>query len=114
IFLQADTAAYPELRVVVVMHGDRMSYASSLDAALRGLVEGGPPPTPAAAGVPGVPEAPGARGVTDGLAQRANDAFASYLRLLGEHRFREAGAALDALSRTLEELEGPSALLDER
>ncbi|KYF95946.1 hypothetical protein BE20_43670 [Sorangium cellulosum] len=114
IFLQADTAAYPELRVVVVMHGDRMSFASSLDAALRGLLEGGPPPTPAAAGVPGVPEAPGARGVTDGLAQRANDAFASYLRLLGEHRFHEAGAALEALSRTLEELKGPSALLDER
>ncbi|WP_437320182.1 UPF0182 family protein [Sorangium sp. So ce385] len=114
IFLQADTAAYPELRVVVVMHGDRMSYASSLDAALRGLVEGGPPPEPAAGGLPGVPEAPGARGVTDALAQRANDAFASYLRLLGERRFHEAAGALDALSRTLEELEGPSALLDER
>ncbi|WP_437589052.1 UPF0182 family protein [Sorangium sp. So ce1000] len=111
IFLQADTAAYPELRVVVLMHGDRMSYASSLDAALRGLVEGGPPPTPAAAGLPGVPEAPGALA---GLAQRANDAFASYLRLLGERRFHEAAAALEALSRTLEELQGPSALLDER
>ncbi|WP_437679071.1 UPF0182 family protein [Sorangium sp. So ce131] len=115
IFLQADTAAYPELRVVVVMHGDRMSYASSLDGALRGLIEAGPPPEPAAAGLPGVPEAaPGARGVTDALAQRANDAFASYLRLLGERRFHEAAAALETLSRTLAELEGPSALLDGR
>ncbi|WP_438025270.1 UPF0182 family protein [Sorangium sp. So ce233] len=111
IFLQADTAAYPELRVVVVMHGDRMSYASSLDAALRGLVEGGPPPAPAAAGLPGVPEAPGAPG---GLAQQANEAFASYLRLLGERRFHEAAVELAALSQTLEELQGPSALPDER
>ncbi|WP_437978364.1 UPF0182 family protein [Sorangium sp. So ce295] len=114
IFLQADTAAYPELRVVVVMHGDRMSYASSLDAALRGLVDGGAPPAAAAAGLPGVPEAPGEPGVTDGLEQRANDAFASYLRLLGERRFHEAATELEALSRTLEELQGPSALLDER
>ncbi|WP_437512109.1 UPF0182 family protein [Sorangium sp. So ce1099] len=114
IFLQADTAAYPELRIVVVMHGDRISYASSLDAALRGLVEGGTPPAPAAAGLLGVSEAPGALGVTDALAQRANDAFASYLRLLGERRFREAALELEALSRTLEELRGPSALLDER
>jgi uncharacterized membrane protein (UPF0182 family) len=27
IYLQAETAAYPELRLVVVMHGDNMSYA---------------------------------------------------------------------------------------
>ncbi|WCQ88446.1 hypothetical protein NQZ70_01123 [Sorangium sp. Soce836] len=114
IFLQADTAAYPELRVVMVMHGDRMSYTSSLDAALRGLVDGGAPPAAAAAGLPGVPEAPGGPGVTDGLAQRANEAYASYLRLLGEHRFHEAAAELEALSRTLEEFQGPSASLDER
>ncbi|MGK4005241.1 UPF0182 family protein [Sorangium sp. So ce1036] len=111
IFLQADTAAYPELRVVVVMHGDRMSYASSLDAALRGLVEGGPPPAPATAGLPGVPEAEDA---VSGLAERANESFGSYLRLLGERRFQEAAVELELLSRTLEELAGPVALPGER
>ncbi|WP_437737485.1 UPF0182 family protein [Sorangium sp. So ce1335] len=108
IFLQADTAAYPELRVVVVMHGDRMSYASSLDAALRGLVEGGPTPAPAAAGPPGVP------GTTVGLAQQANESFENTLRLLGERRFHEAAVELETLSRTLEELQDPSAAPDER
>ncbi|WP_437640485.1 UPF0182 family protein [Sorangium sp. So ce854] len=108
IFLQADTAAYPELRVVVVMHGDRMSYASSLDAALRGLVEGGPTPAPAAAGLPGVPEA------TVGRAQQASESFENTLRLLGERRFHEAAVELEALSRALEELQAPSAAPDER
>ncbi|WP_437785556.1 UPF0182 family protein [Sorangium sp. So ce1097] len=108
IFLQADTAAYPELRVVVVMHGDRMSYASSLDAALRGLVEGGPLPAPAAAGLLGVPEA------SVGLSQQANESFESALRLLGERRFQEAAAELETLSRTLEELQGPAPARDER
>ena len=29
IYLQAETAAYPELRLVVVMHGDNLSYAET-------------------------------------------------------------------------------------
>ncbi|MHB8907104.1 MAG: UPF0182 family protein, partial [Melioribacteraceae bacterium] len=37
IYLQAETAAYPELRIVVVMHGDNMSYAKTFDEALNGL-----------------------------------------------------------------------------
>ena len=37
IYLQAETAAYPELRLVVVMHGDDMSYAESFDKALEKL-----------------------------------------------------------------------------
>ncbi|WP_437728291.1 hypothetical protein [Sorangium sp. So ce861] len=52
--------------------------------------------------------------MTDALARQADEAFGSYLRLLGARRFHEAAAALDALSRTLEELQGPSASLDER
>jgi uncharacterized protein len=97
--------------VVVVMHGDRMSYASSLDAALHGLVEGGPPPTSAAAGLPGVPEAAGAVGT---LAERASEAFENYLRLLGEQRFSDAAAELEALSRALKQLSRPPLLPEER
>ncbi|MFT7243974.1 MAG: uncharacterized membrane protein (UPF0182 family) [Candidatus Azotimanducaceae bacterium] len=37
IYLRAETAAYPELRLVVVMHGDNLSYAETFDEALKGL-----------------------------------------------------------------------------
>ena len=38
IYLQAEAAAYPELRLVAVMHGDNLSYAKSFDQALQGLL----------------------------------------------------------------------------
>ena len=34
IYLQAETAAYPELRLVAVMHGDQLSYATTFEEAL--------------------------------------------------------------------------------
>ena len=37
IYLQSETAAYPELRLVAVMHGDNLSYAPTFDQALDGL-----------------------------------------------------------------------------
>ncbi|MFW5837615.1 MAG: UPF0182 family protein, partial [Desulfovibrionaceae bacterium] len=53
IYLRAETAAYPELRLVVVMHEDDLAYAETFDAALEKLLSGqeGPPPSlaPAAA-----------------------------------------------------------------
>ncbi|MBW2426100.1 MAG: UPF0182 family protein, partial [Deltaproteobacteria bacterium] len=39
IYLQAETAAYPELRLVVLMHGDDLSYAETFEDALEGLFE---------------------------------------------------------------------------
>lgn len=41
IYLQSDTAAYPELRLVAVMHNDRLSYAETFQEALQGLFEDG-------------------------------------------------------------------------
>ena len=38
IYLQAETAAYPELRLVVLMHGDDLAYGNSLEEALARLV----------------------------------------------------------------------------
>lgn len=35
IYLQAETAAYPELRLVAVMHGDTLSYGQSFDEAFE-------------------------------------------------------------------------------
>jgi uncharacterized membrane protein (UPF0182 family) len=90
IYLQAETAAYPELRLVVVMHGDTMSYAESFDEALRGLYQEG--------AAPGL----GATATLDELAGRANEAFEAYLDALGERRFEEAAGHL----KTLEDLLG--------
>jgi uncharacterized membrane protein (UPF0182 family) len=91
IYLQAETAAYPELRLVVVMHGDNMSYAESFDKALQGLFKPG-------AGEPSV-EVP-----LEGLGRQANQAFEAYLQALGEKRFDDAAAQLKRLQTLLKRL----------
>ncbi len=90
IYLQAETAAYPELRLVTVMHGDNLSYAPSLAEALQGLFRKS---APAPAGAP-----------TEDLAKAANQAFDSYLRLQGEGRFEEAAQELSRLRETLRKM----------
>ena len=91
--LQAETAAYPELRLVVMMHGDRISYAENFEEALSGLFE----------------ESVGAvdpelGGETQSLAIEANDAFENYLRLQAEERFEEAARELQRLSDLLKRM----------
>ncbi len=95
IYLQAETAAYPELRLVVVMHNDRLSYAESFDKALAGIFEEGEAPVPVAIG-----EAAG----MDDLIQRANTAFEDYLRYIGEKQFDLSSQALGELQQILEQL----------
>jgi hypothetical protein len=97
IYLQADTAAYPELRLVVVMHGDNMSYAENFEDALRGLFDA----------EEDLPSAVGPYDTTSSvadLAGRANDLFDTYARLQGEARFEEAGRVLDELRMLMSEL----------
>ena len=91
IYLQAETAAYPELRLVVLMHGDNMSYAESFDKALEGLLEkdGARPPLDA-----------GPAGYQEALSQ-AGTAFEAYLEAQGEGRFEDAAAALRRLESLL-------------
>jgi uncharacterized membrane protein (UPF0182 family) len=96
IYLQAETAAYPELRLVAVMHNDVLSYAETFDKALKGLFEKG-------AERVGRIERGGVVGL-EPLVARANDAFESYLRLLGEKRFDESSKALETLEETLRQL----------
>jgi hypothetical protein len=98
IYLQAQTAAYPELRLVAVMHNDNLSYAETFDRALEGLLTGR---------VPDLGEEPEEEGAvsTTTLIQDAQNAFDDYTRLLGEQRFREAGQALEDLQRALQQLE---------
>jgi uncharacterized membrane protein (UPF0182 family) len=97
IYLQAETAAYPELRLVVVMHGDRISYAENFEDALNGIFEEeGRVPVITEIG----PEGVGWRE----WAHRAEQAFDDYLRALGEERFDDAAQALGRLRESLREL----------
>jgi hypothetical protein len=100
IYLQAETAAYPELRLVVTMHGDNMSYAESFDKALEGLYK-------EKAAVPGAARkapAPAVEQTARKLIQQANQAFKDYLRLQHEMKFGQASEELDELHRTLQQL----------
>ncbi len=104
IYLQAETAAYPELRLVAVMHNDRLSYAQSFEEALRGILEGVSSERPLAEeGQPANPDAS-----QEELIQEANRAFEDYLRLQGERQFEKAGKALQELENTLNRLAKPA------
>ncbi len=94
IYLQAETAAYPELRLVAAMQGDRLSYADNLEAALRGLFESQSEPEAQASPGASVAE----------LARQASRAFELYLELQGESRFREAAEQLERLQVLLQRL----------
>lgn len=95
IYLEAETAAYPELRLVAVMHGDDLSYAETFDEALQGLF--GPEQ-------PGLAEQqPGTLSLRQ-LGTDANAAFERYLSAQGEGRFQDAAAALTELQSLLSRL----------
>ena len=92
IYLRAETAAYPELRLVAVMHGDNLSYAETFDQALMGLFEdttirNGTSPVSARS-----------------AALQARAAFESYLSALGAGEFEAAARHLRALRNLLDKL----------
>jgi uncharacterized membrane protein (UPF0182 family) len=100
IYLRAEAAAYPELRLVVLMHGDRLAYAESFDEALKSLLEGTtqpPAPTPS--------ETPQA---ISQLAQQASRAFDEYLQAMADEDFSTAADRLRTLRDTLNQLAGSS------
>jgi hypothetical protein len=98
IYLQAETAAYPELRLVALMHNDNLSYAETFDKALQGLIGEAAPETPAAGIDTGRPLP------TAELVRRAGDAFDGYLKALGEKRYDRAARALQDLESALNKL----------
>jgi hypothetical protein len=98
IYLQAETAAYPELRLVALMHNDNLSYAETFEKALQGLL-GEAEAKPKAVGID-----TGRRLSTDELVRRAGDAFDGYLKALGEKRYSQAAEALQDLETSLQKL----------
>jgi uncharacterized protein len=99
IYLQAEAAAYPEIRLVAVMHGDNLSYAETLDKALQGLLtkEGKKPPLTVPLGFKG-------EKISNELILQANEAFKNYLRLQGEGQFVAAAKELTRVREALQQL----------
>lgn len=98
IYLQAQTAAYPEMRLVALMHEDTLSYAESFEEALQGLL-GEAPAKKLDVGV-----APGTR-TMDELVGRAADAFDRAMESMGQRSFQEAMRAFGDLEDTLSRLQ---------
>ena len=97
IYLQAETAAYPELRLVVVMHNDNLSYGETFDKALQGLFEQGK------SGI-STDEISTTKFTYKELIKRANASFDDYLNYTGNKEFKKAGEALDKLKNYLNKL----------
>ncbi|MEW6752319.1 MAG: UPF0182 family protein [Candidatus Latescibacterota bacterium] len=100
IYLSAETAAYPELRLVVVMHNDNLAYAETFDEALAGLFTGRQAP---AESVPAT-RPPASPSPLAALVREASQAFDGYLDAMAQRRFAESSAALQRLQKALEEL----------
>jgi len=96
IYLQAETAAYPELRIVAMMHNDRLSYAPTFEEALENLLRGGLR-APVEEGLP-------IEATWQQLAQQASQAFEGYLQALGNQEFQQAATELQTLQSTLQRL----------
>lgn len=101
IYLQAETAAYPELRLVVVMHGENMSYAKTFDDALNGLFGKSVP-------IQKVTQKGDTTNVFIPTMQNqiraANEAFNNYLKFIGDKKFNESAKELEKLQQTLQSL----------
>jgi uncharacterized protein len=101
IYLQAETAAYPELRLVVVMHDENMSYAKTFDDALNGLFTKSAP-------LLKVTQKGDTTNILiptmQNLIKAANEAFNNYLKFIGDKKFDESAKELEKLQQTLQTL----------
>ena len=99
IYLQAETAAYPELRLVAVMHGENLGYAETFDKALAELfkIEAGEESAPLITRTE-------QRHTVAALIQQANQAFENYLQYQGQKKFTLAAQELEKLQDILGQL----------
>ena len=97
IYLKSETSAYPELRLVAVMHNDNLSYAETFDKALQNLF------TPSAGPAEGAVQLPETE-TMDQLITRASQAFEQYLQYMQQKEFTRAGEALQNLEDALQKL----------
>ena len=111
IFLQAQTSAMPELRLVVLALQDRLAYGPTFEAALASLFGGETSSLSSTESAQAAPQAasasqPAPKAATDinGLIAEAGRDFADYQRLTAEGKSGEAGQKLDQLKRVLDQL----------
>jgi uncharacterized protein len=114
IYLQADRSPMPELRLVVLAVQDRLAYGPTFETAMAALF--GTAPSMLSAQVSSVaPAARAASAATAAAAAPGDDAnaliaeaardFTDYQQLTAAGKLAEAGEKLEALKRTLEELQ---------
>ncbi len=101
IYLQAETAAYPELRLVVVMHGDDMSYAETFEQALNKFFNASINNATVSQDVSSPQKSVKPN---NELIKQANDAFNNYLKYSGQKKFDEAAKELGKLQDALQKL----------
>lgn len=99
IYLQAESAAYPELKLVAIMHNDKLSYAPTFEEAIQGLFKQGKPPVKRLPAT-GAAAAPSVRS----LVEKASSAFQQYRTNTGQGNFTEAADAFTELQSALQKL----------
>jgi uncharacterized protein len=115
IYLQAEHSPMPQLRLVVLALQDRLAYGTTLEEAMASLFGKGastlPGPLPStvsglASAQPsqGAPAAVAGNADLNALISEAGRNFSDYQRLTAEGKLAEAGQKLEALKRTLEQL----------
>jgi uncharacterized membrane protein (UPF0182 family) len=103
IYIQASEASMPQLKKVVLGHGNHIIYADSYEQALAELAGRGgfsvaPPPAPDQTTTTATPSTTAAPGVTvEARLQRVRDHLRRYRELASQGRFSEAGKELEAL-----------------
>ena len=113
IYLQADRSPMPELRLVVLAVQDRLAYGPTFEAALAALFGTAPsmlsaqvsPVAPSARPPSATTVLPAAPGDINALIAEAARDFTDYQQLTAAGKLAEAGEKLEALKRTLEELQ---------
>ncbi len=98
IYLQSETAAYPELRLVVVMNDDKMAYGTTFDEAINNFFGASAQPTITPQNLPSP------AGNVGELIKKANQSFNDYLQFMQQKKFNDAGNALNELQQALQQL----------
>ena len=99
----------PELRLVILATQDRLAYAPRFPEALAQLLQGAAPTSASPTVTAETRQQPARANAAQpsdirSLVDRANQALVDYRRLTSEGKLGEAGAKLDDLKRTLEEM----------
>jgi uncharacterized membrane protein (UPF0182 family) len=112
IYLQADRSPMPELRLVVLAVQDRLAYGPTFESAMAALfgtaqstLSGQVSPAAPARPESATTAAAAGSGDVDALIAEAARDFTEYQQLTAAGKLAEAGQKLEALKRTLEELQ---------